>query len=141
MEFPKKCILTGARSSRQQIQKFAEYWFLLTTSSPKFSQSNGEAENAVKVAKNILSKSADPNLGLLAYRAIPLESRLSAAKLLFGRALRTTLPVINLQQQQTEERPEFKAFCMKDQKLKECNKRNFDRRRGAKELTRGESIV
>ncbi|KAJ8884500.1 hypothetical protein PR048_016357 [Dryococelus australis] len=36
--------------------------------------SNGEAEKAVDIAKRILSKSEDPNLGLLSYRCTPLES-------------------------------------------------------------------
>ncbi|KAJ8886878.1 hypothetical protein PR048_013090 [Dryococelus australis] len=131
MAYLKKCV----QFTSAEFQKFAKkYGFLLTTSSPKFAQPNGKAESAVKVAKNILSKSTDPNLGLLVYRATPLESGLLPAELLFGSALRTTLPVINLQQQPTEKRPEFKAFCMKDQKLKECNKINFNRRHGAKEL-------
>ncbi|KAJ8879501.1 hypothetical protein PR048_020109 [Dryococelus australis] len=81
----------------------------------KFAKKYGTAESVMKVANNILSKSADPNLGLLANMAPPLESGLSPAELQFGRALRTTLSVIDLKQQSTKERPEFKN--LKKQKL------------------------
>ena len=36
------------------------YHFVHTTSSPRFSQSNGEAEQAVRTIRNLLSKSEDP---------------------------------------------------------------------------------
>lgn len=49
-----------------EFKKFAnEYEFRHVTSSPKFSQSNGAAEAAVKIAKSILKKSKDTYLGLL----------------------------------------------------------------------------
>ncbi|KAJ8880045.1 hypothetical protein PR048_020667 [Dryococelus australis] len=77
---------------------FNNYGISHITSSRKFPQSNGAAESAVAVAvaKNILMKSQDPNLGLLAYQATQLESGFSQAELLFGRKLRTTLPVVQM---------------------------------------------
>lgn len=69
-----------------------EYDFLYITSSPKYSQSNGAAEAAVKIAKNILKKCNDIHLGLLAYRCTPLENGYFPAELLFSRKVRSSLP-------------------------------------------------
>ncbi|KAJ8897889.1 hypothetical protein PR048_003246 [Dryococelus australis] len=63
-------------------QGFAmEYGFSHRTSSQRFSQSNCETEKMVDIAKCILYKSEDPNLGLLSYRCTPLKSGLSPAEL------------------------------------------------------------
>ncbi|KAJ8890326.1 hypothetical protein PR048_009834 [Dryococelus australis] len=61
-----------------------DYGISYITSSPKYLQSNGAAGSAVAIAKNILMKSQDPNLWLLAYRTTLLESGFSPAELLFG---------------------------------------------------------
>jgi hypothetical protein len=77
---------------------FAERWeFKHTTSSPRYAQSNGRAENAVKVAKRIMTKAtesgSDPLLALLDWRNTPSEQLgLSPAQLMFGRRTRTRLP-------------------------------------------------
>lgn len=64
-------------------------------SSPKYSQSNGEAEAAVKTAKSLITKNSD-NLwqALLEYRSTPLENGLSPAELLFGRKIKSCLPML-----------------------------------------------
>ncbi|XP_046863284.1 uncharacterized protein K02A2.6-like [Xenia sp. Carnegie-2017] len=62
---------------------------------PRYPQSNGEAERAVKTAKNLIIKSEDPYSGLLAYRSSPLQNGYSPAELLMGRKLRSNLPVIS----------------------------------------------
>ncbi|KAJ8885207.1 hypothetical protein PR048_011403 [Dryococelus australis] len=62
----------GTQFTSSEFQKFAK---------TQICPIKGEAESVVKIAKNNLSKSADPNLGLLTYRATPLESRLSPAEL------------------------------------------------------------
>lgn len=77
-----------------EFQKFArEYGFIHTTTSPHFPQSNGFAENAVKIVKRLLSKNADPFKTLLIYRSTSLANAYSLAELLMGRRIRTTLPV------------------------------------------------
>ncbi|KAJ8877222.1 hypothetical protein PR048_021676 [Dryococelus australis] len=87
----------------------------------------------VKIAKKILSKLDDPNLELLAYRATPLENGFSPSELLFGRKLRTTLPVIRATQQQPGHQDREK-FYITDKQLKQRNKANFDQRHGARKL-------
>ncbi|UYV72435.1 hypothetical protein LAZ67_9003122, partial [Cordylochernes scorpioides] len=75
--------------SAREFAAFAKgYGFHHVTSSPKFLQSNGMAEAGVKIVK----KNQDPSLGLLEYRATPLENGYSPAELLMGRQLRTKIP-------------------------------------------------
>lgn len=63
------------------------------TSSPKYQQSNGAAEAAVKIIKNIIKKCEDLNEGLLAYRTTPLENGYSPSELMFSRKIRSILPM------------------------------------------------
>ena len=69
----------------------AEYGFCHVNSSPKFPQSNGEAECAVQRVKNLLKKAVDPYLALLAYWSTPLQNGFSLAQQLMGRQLLTTV--------------------------------------------------
>ena len=65
-----------------------------TTSSPHYPRGNGQAEQAVKTVKSLLLDSEDPFLALLNNRATPFTRYgLSPAELLFGRHIRTTLPL------------------------------------------------
>ena len=50
------------------------YGFTHVTSSPRFPQANGEAEQAVAIVKNLLKKSVDPYLALVVYRTSPLKN-------------------------------------------------------------------
>jgi len=78
---------------------FAKDWkFTHVTSSPKFPQSNGLAEKAVQIVKNILRKSFessdDLNMALLVYRSTPMENGLSPAEMLMGRKIQSNLPIV-----------------------------------------------
>ena len=85
----------GSQFSSHSFEEFStEYGFTHLTSSPTFSQSNGEAERAVKTVKLLLKKEKDPHLALLSYRTTPLQNGYSPAELLMGRRLRTTVPVL-----------------------------------------------
>ena len=61
-----------------KFKAFADRWeFVHTTSSPRFPQSNGHAENALKTAKHLMIKAAesgsDPLMALLDWRNTPAE--------------------------------------------------------------------
>jgi len=77
---------------------FANSWsFTLITSSPLYPQSNGQAENAVKTIKQLLTKAAlsgkDPYIALLEFRNTPITGMsLSPAQMLMSRRLRSKLP-------------------------------------------------
>jgi transposase InsO family protein len=80
-----------------EFKQFADrYEFKHTTSSPRYPQSNGRAENAVKLAKTIMTKAVesgkDPFLALLEWRNTPTEKGRSPAEIIFGRHTRTRLP-------------------------------------------------
>ncbi|CAM4728520.1 unnamed protein product [Leuciscus chuanchicus] len=82
----------GPQFACQEMKDFAsEYCFEHVTSSPRYPQSNGEAERAVRTVKNLLKKASDPYRALLAYRTTALANGYSPAQLLMGRRLRTTL--------------------------------------------------
>ncbi|KAF7659393.1 hypothetical protein LDENG_00298800, partial [Lucifuga dentata] len=85
----------GPQFTADIFRQFASEWgFVHTTSSPRYPQSNGEAERAVRMVKTMLQKSSDPYLALMAYRAMPLTNGHSPAELLTGRKIRTTHPVL-----------------------------------------------
>ena len=84
----------GPQFDCQEFNTFANsFGFRHQTSSPRFPQSNGLVERAVKTTKKLLWKSSDPCIALLNYRASPLHwCGLSPTQLLMGRQVRTTLP-------------------------------------------------
>ncbi|KAF4521525.1 hypothetical protein B566_EDAN012214 [Ephemera danica] len=123
----------GTQFVAMEFHRFTnEYGIIHETSSPRYPQSNGQAEAAVKVIKNILKKCEDLQLGLLFYRSTEIpDIGASPAELLFGRKLRTTIPmvveklkpkVINAQ-----------MFTEKDRAAKERTKRYFDEAHGVRE--------
>ena len=127
----------------REFQKFSEEWnFNHVTSSPRFPQSNGKAERAVKTAKEILSQD-DSLLAILAYRSTPLvELGISPAELAFGRKIRNTLPCLphTLEPKQIDK----KDFIQRDTKAKMRQKKNFDSHHGARhlpELKEGETVL
>ncbi|XP_067930769.1 uncharacterized protein [Watersipora subatra] len=84
----------GPQFTSQQFVHFAKEWcFTQTTSSPHYPQSNGKVESAVKIAKIILRRVADPELALLKYCNTTTENMTtSPIEHLLGRSTRSTLP-------------------------------------------------
>ncbi|XP_064482548.1 uncharacterized protein K02A2.6-like [Ornithodoros turicata] len=105
---------------------FAKEWsFEHRTSSPRFPQSNGFVEAAVRVTKLSLKKSDDAYKALQSYRATPLGNGFSPAELLMGRRLRTSLPTAaSLLSPKTPDRNQLRQW---EERRIEMQKRNYDR--------------
>ena len=121
-------------SSAEFLEFSKKYGFTHITSSPRYPQSNGEAERAVQTIKNLLTKAEDPCMALLSYRSTPLRNGYSPAQLLFGRKLRTTLPMIGKELQPSL--PSKVAVQEKEETYRAKMKENFDHRHGTRLLER-----
>src|SRR6218665_639539 len=67
------------------------------TSSPRYPQSNGKSESAIKTAKRLMTKASesglDPFCALLSFRNTPFaQLGLSPAQIMLGSRTRTLLP-------------------------------------------------
>ena len=123
----------GPQYSSREFAEFSRlYGFDHITSSPLYPQANGEVERAVSTVKSLIGKSEDPYLAMLSYRATPLKHGYSPADLLMGRKLRTTLPTAKSEMK--PKLPDWSAFKLKDESIKEIQTRNFDSRHGVREL-------
>lgn len=123
----------GPQFASTDFATFAQnYGFNHTTSSPRYPQSNGEAERAVRTVKQLLNKSPDPQKALLAYRATPLAHGLSPAQLLMGRRIRSTVPTTP--QALKPAWPNLRAFEEKDKELKVKQRKSFNLRHRTKDL-------
>ena len=119
----------GSQLVSHEFRRFAEKWeFKHVTSSPHHHKSNGKAESAVKVAKNLFKKALrdgrDPWLALLEYRNTPFETiGSSPAQRLMSRRTKTLMPTAS-----TLLRPHVvegveKKIELKRQKAKSYNNR------------------
>ena len=117
----------GPQYIAEEFQEFAnDYDFSHITSSPRYPQSNGEAERAVQTVKELLEKNDDPHKALLAYRSTPLENGYSPAELLFSRRIRGTVPI--LPDKLNPSVPDSTSLRTKEVHLRDRQKRNFDNR-------------
>ena len=124
----------GPQYSSIEFSKFAKaYQFVHTTSSPKFPQSNGEAERAVCTIKNLLKKAGDPYAALLEYRSTPVTCSYSPAELLMNRKLRSSVPISPAQLQPSI--PDYSQLREADERKLKQQKENFDVRHRTRELT------
>ena len=134
----------GPQYSSEQFTDFADqYDFTHITSSPKYPQSNGTAERAVRTIKELLTKNntggGDIYMAILAYRSTPLENGLSPAELLMNRKLRTTVPMIP--QELKPKLPNSHQLRKKESRKKQ--KMYYDKRhrvRRLKTLKSGEAV-
>ena len=87
------------------------------------SQSNGANEAAVKIAKKCL-KQEDPFLALMMHRSTPHSATgVSPAELLYGRKLRTTVPVLSSSLKPSW--PDASLIREKDQHYKQTYTKNY----------------
>ncbi len=117
--------------------EFAEfsssYDFQHITSSPKYPQSNGEAERMVQTIKRMLKKPQEMYMALLSYRSTPLPwCGLSPAELCMGRRLRTSIPQAT--KQMMPEWQYLEEFREKNKEYKKTQKHNFDKRHRTRDL-------
>jgi len=117
----------GPQFASKEFADFAKaYGFQHITSSPKYPQSNGQAERMVQTIKAMLKRPGDPQLAMLSYRATPLPwCGLSPAELCMGRKIRSTVPQI--QSLLTPNWPYLSAFKKAHLLYKEKQKLNFDK--------------
>lgn len=115
--------------SSEEFKEFANtYGFKHITSSPNYPKSNGLAESAVKIIKNILRKcfyeKSDPYLALLNLRNLPKEGSPSPANLLFNRNLNDRCPVSRSYLQPKLSKRDIDVDVEKQNKTKEYYNRN-----------------
>ena len=98
--FPTSIRTDGGPQFRSEFEDFCKDNNIThETSSPYNPRSNGHAENAVKMTKDLLRKCLSQKenfpLALLHFRNTPRADGKSPAQLFFGRAQRTTLPALD----------------------------------------------
>lgn len=127
-----------------EFKNFAKLWnFKIVTSSPEYAQSNGLAEKAVHIAKQILRKclkdQKEVEIALLEYRSTPVGSLgVTPSELMMSRLLRTKLPVaeINL-------KPKVQDIRDRQIKTQAGYKAWYDKRANRKEieLIKGQAVM
>ena len=108
------------------------YHFVHITSSPKYARGNAKAERAVRTVKQMLKKSDDPYLAMMAYRSSVVHNGFSPSQMLMNRKLRTTIPTHadNLQPKVSD----GVTVLRKETIYKQKSKDTFDRTHKTKSL-------
>ena len=126
-----------------EFHEFQRQWqFNHQTSSPHFPQANGKVENAVKIAKDLMTKAqktnSDPYLGLLMMRNTPSQGMsTSPAQRLMSRRTRTVLPTHTELLKPAINKEAYGEL----QAAKNCQKHYFDRSaKDLPELASGEVV-
>ncbi|XP_072380845.1 uncharacterized protein [Diabrotica undecimpunctata] len=119
-------------------QQFAKDWdFRFVTSSPRYPRSNGQAERAVQIAKNMLRKCDDLDMALLEYRNTPINGTdKTPAQLVTNRVLRSKLPS-NKKHKDVNLKEEWEKLEAKRNEYKNYYDRNTKVRR---EIVPGENV-
>ena len=122
----------GTQFTSTEFRKFLKDCdIMLETSSPRYPQSNGGAESAVKQAKKILDQ-PDQQVALMEYRVTPLTTvGYSPCELLQSRMMKTSLP--HAPEKLIPQVPS-RDVIEKYRKAKQNQKRYHDKRSGAKIL-------
>jgi len=99
------------------------FGFGIEHSSPRYPQANGFIESMVKVIKDLFDRASasgeDPMLSVQAYRATPINARLSSpAELLFGRKIQAVLPIRTSLTETQQAHREVRIDAKRDQQLR-----------------------
>ena len=125
----------GPQFSCGEFREFAQRWdFQHVTSSPRYPQSNGQAERAIGTVKSLMKKAiedgSDVQLALLNFRNTVREGySASPAQLLFGRRCRMFFPI-----QRAMLSPQLAADVSRDRK-KSKNAQSVQHNKSAHNLT------
>ncbi|XP_028417982.1 uncharacterized protein K02A2.6-like [Dendronephthya gigantea] len=133
----------GPQLSSKEFENFGKLWkFEHVTSSPRYPQSNGKVERAIRDAKQLMKKAkktgSDPYLALLRYRNTPTQSLGSSpVQRLMSRRTKSLLPTTKALL-----RPKVVNNVIKKIKARQLRaKKYYDRgTRGLTELKRGETV-
>ena len=125
------------------MKEFAQiYGFTHITSSPRYPQSNGQAERAVQTVKKLLRTSGDLYLSVLNYNATPMPwCGFSPSELLMGRKVRTTVPQVA--EHFCPNWPFLDQFYRKNQEFKKQQEKQYNRRHQTRpqlELEEGDEV-
>ncbi len=125
--------VNGPQYSGSTFKDFATgYAFNHITSSLRYPQANGEAEQAVATVKGLWKEGGDRAKALMTYRATPLESGFSPAQLLMGRQIRSTIP--QLPTSLLPRWPNVRSFRKCEKQRKEKQQWCYNLRHGARPL-------
>ena len=88
----------GLQYTVQVLKLFSKEWKVKhVTSTPEYPKSNGFVKRHIQIVKNLLTKAKqsgkDPYLAMLESRNCPVENSSSPAQLIYGRCLRSLLPI------------------------------------------------
>ena len=88
----------GLQYTVQVLKLFSKEWKVKhVTSTPEYPKSNGFVKRHIQIVKNLLTKAKqsgkDPYLAMLESRNCPVENSSSPAQLIYGRCLRSFLPI------------------------------------------------
>ena len=123
----------GPQFASQEFADFADHHsFGHRTSSPRYPQSNGESERAVRTAKDLLRKGDCLEDALLAYRSTPLASGYTPSQLLYGRIIRSHLPTTTTQLQ--PQWPDIEQFLAAEDMRQQAQKSTYDDRHAAQPM-------
>ena len=107
-------------------KEFSKEWnFKHVTSSPEYPKSNDFVKRHIQIVKNLLTKAKqsgkDPYLTMLESRNCPVENSGSPPQLIYGRCLRSLLPIY-------QEKPKIKSINdddIYDEKVQKQSKQAF----------------
>ena len=128
----------GPQFVSEIFKEFTRKWDIQhITSSPRYPQSNGEAERAVQTVKSLMKRNVGLSSALCSYRDTPLASGYSPAQLLFGRG-KNSMGVLN------DKRVDIKKLQNTEQMQRHRQETNFNVRYKTRErepLQVGQRVV